>query len=212
MSLQYPEMNGITYGVNEDNRNKYIQQQLDLRLERFKQKQTLIDELTYEKQLIEADIIDIIRVDIHNSRYNILYGMYDKIYMNVFRYFWHKDDKEWFKTNEEDETELKSVFEYALDIIKNAFFPQYNFELVEVIDFWYSTSYEFHFKYKDKMIDIAIPCFSHANKENYMHLLGGYRVLYQEDKHVWKTIASDLDYHKVAQQLQQWIEEQQIAE
>ena len=58
------------------------------------------------------------------------------------------------------------------------------------------------------MIEITIPCFSNANKENYMYLLGGYRVLYQKDEHVWDTIASDLDYHKVAQQLQQWIEKQ----
>ena len=209
MSLQYPEMNsGITYGINEDSRNKYIKQQLDLRIERFQQKQKLIDELIYDRQLVQADIIDVIRTDIHNSSYNILYGMYDQVYTSVFQYFWHKDDKEWFKTYQKDKKELKSVFEYALGRIKDAFFPQYDFELVEIIDFWYSASYEFHYKYKNQMIEITIPCFSHANKENYMYLLGGYRVLYQQDTHVWDTIASDLDYHKVAEQLQQWIEKQ----
>lgn len=209
MSLPYPETNnGFTYGINEDSRNQYIKQQLDLRIERFKQKQHLIDELTYEKQLIESDILDVIKTDIHNSSYNILYGMYDKIYLSIWQYFWHKDDKEWFKTHEENEAELKSVYEYALDRIKDAFFPQYDFELVEIIDFGYSTSYEFHYKYKDQMIEIVIPCFSHANKDNYEYLLGGYRVLYQQSTHVWSTIAFDLDYHKVAQQLQQWIEKQ----
>lgn len=203
MSLHYPENSGII-GYNDEGWKEYVKEQLDLRIDRFKNKQHKINELTYEKELIENDIIDIIKTTVHSSKCGLFWGMRDSIFTDTWRYFWHKDDNEW---SEEDKTKFKTSYEYVIRTLKEEFFKDYDVELVEVIEFWYGVSYEFTYKYKNQTIRIEVPCYSMANKENYAYLLNGYRALYPENERSWSTIAYGIDYRDIIEKLHQWINE-----
>lgn len=203
MSLHYPENSGIM-GYSDIGWKDYIKEQLDLRIERFKNKQHEINELTYEKELIENDIIDIIKTNVHSSKCSLFWGLRDSIFTDTWRYFWHKDDNEW---NEEDKTKCKTSYEYVIRTLKEEFFKDYDVELIEIVEFWYGVSYEFAYKCKNQIIRIEVPCYSMANTENYAYLLNGYRALYQENERSWSTIAYSIDYRDIIEKLHQWINE-----
>lgn len=204
MGLHYPENSGIM-GYSDDDWKNYVKAELNLRVERFKNKQHEINELTYEKELIEDDIIDVIKTNVHNSKCGLFWGIRDSIFTDTHRYFWHKDDNKW---SEEDKEKYKTSYEYVIETLKEKFFKDYNdVELIEVVEFWYGVSYEFTYKYKNQTIRIEVPCYSMANKENYGYLLNGYRALYAENEYSWNTIAYGVDYRDIIEPLHKWMDE-----
>lgn len=203
MSLRYPENLGFA-GISEEGWQEYIKEQLNLRLERFKEKQHKINDLNYEKELIEDDIIDIIKVNLHYSQCTVFQGLQDKVFNDAWTYFWHKNDNEW---SEENKIKLKTSFEYVTETLKEKFFKNYDVELTEVIQFWYGVAYDFIYKYKNQFIQIKVPCYSMVNRENYAYLLSGYEVSYKENDHCWGHIASGIDYKDIIEKLHKWIDE-----
>lgn len=203
MGLHYPENSGIM-GYSDESWKDYIKEQLNLRVERLKNKQHEINELMYEKELVEDDIIDVIKTNAHNSKCGLFWGVRDSIFTDACQYFWHRNDVDF---DEQEKDRLKTPYEYVINTLKEKFFKDYDVELVEVLEFWYGVGYEFIYKYKGKRIQLEVPCYSMANKENYVYLLNGYKVLYEEEKSHWKLITSSIDYQDIIEPLHKWMDE-----
>lgn len=192
----------------------FVVSEINKRISRAKAKQEQIDELTYEKDLITKDIINTIRNDLCNSKYNLFNGFKTSIFDKAWKYFWHKKDKKYWDEFKEEakekKKEYKSCFELITDYIKRHILSNDDtFELVEIIDSNFSRAYCFNYKYKDQIIQLTIPMWHAADASNYREMLGGYRINYQSPryKHCWDFICCDIDYRKVSTVLADWVKD-----
>ena len=77
---------------HEFNKADFVVSEINKRLEREANKQKQIEELAYEKSLITNDLINIIKQDLHYSKFNLFYGLKSEIFSKTWNYFWHKKD------------------------------------------------------------------------------------------------------------------------
>jgi hypothetical protein len=213
---KFDELYSFTEGFEKTAFDKadFVVSEINKRIAREKAKQQQIDELTYEKDLITKDIIDTIRTDLCNSKYNLFSGFKTDIFNKAWRYSWHKKDKEYWGDDKEkareNKKEYKNCFELVTDYIKRHILSNDDtYELVEIIDSNFSRAYCFQYKYKDQLIQLTIPMWHAADASNYQEMLGGYRLNYQSPryKHCWDFICCDIDYRKVSTVLADWVKE-----
>ena len=173
------------------------------RLTMMQYKQTQIDTLKYEKDLIEQDIINTIKNSYtYEEDYNIIWGgNYEQFFSEV-------------KEHLKDKRKHKDTFNFIDNIIKTKLLDNHTeFELCEVIDFhgqgWVPdvTSYRVYYKYKDIKLEVAIPNFKVATVKDYEYLLAGTGILYQVSENVWNTIGYDINYKNVAEKFKEWIKD-----
>lgn len=209
---QFRLWNSEDLDAHEYTKASYILDEIEKRKSKLKAKKELIDELTYESNLITEDIVKVIKEDLNYSYYNIFAGLTAEALYKTWKYFWYKNNKaSWGEDKEKAKEEKKSckyAFEYVLDIIKRKLLSNDdNYELVEILDSCFSTAYCFTYKYKDQTIQITIPNWSSATEDNYTSLLNGYMAHFKESAFSWGWITGNVDYRKVAEELAKWIKE-----
>lgn len=173
---------------------KFHISQLEQKYMYLYKKESDIANLTYEKELIEFDIMRKIEDEISCSTANLFLGlMLNKVYNNAYEYF--KEKKKEYKN---DFIFLTSRIKH--DILKN----NDNFKLQDMTNLNYGTHYVFTYKYKSKLFDICIPNFQNVNTKNWKDLFDGY-MIYKVENMVNTRIFYGLDYKKVSEDFNEYI-------
>ena len=176
-----------------------VSKQLDM----MKAKQTQIDNLIYERGLIEKDLIDTIRTDYAKEpTYNIIYGCnYSKEFDEIQEYF-------------EDKRKHKDTFNFIDHMIKTKLLDSNEeFKMVDVSALcgkgWDSraTYFNFIYEYKNRKYAICIPNYAGVNEIDYGYILDGTLIKYESSEHIWDLVAGDLEVEKVAEKFKKWLNE-----
>ena len=171
--------------------------------EKMKQKQKLIEDLKYESDLIEQDMINNIRVDLHQSSYNLFGYISASYFIDAQRYL-HTNVKE-------NKKEYKPSFKLITNRIKKEILKDNNeFKLKDISNYFYETSFEFDYKYKNHIIRIDIPMYSSAYTKNYNDLLYGYKCYLNTNEHCYELKFYDLNYKTFADKLEKYINELEV--
>lgn len=186
--------------INQESESKRAQQvlnQIDLKEKRLTDKETVITQLQYEKELIEKDIVDTIKIELNNSYINIFRYLTTDLLGNIWR--------EWL--NKEKDKQFKYNLNYVLSIIKSKLLNNDDtFILKDIIDFCYSAAYEFVFDYKGQEILAYIPVFANVTEKNKPYIMCGYMIQYKENEHTWTSITSGFNTDKISKDLKEWLE------
>ena len=188
-----------------------ISAQLNKKVNSLKRKTSQIEELSYERELITNDIISYIRTDIKNSCISLFRYCSSNVLESAHRYFYLNKDKS--GRNKEALDKFRPDFEYALRVIRQQFRIQDEkvFQLTCIMNFNFGMSYDFTFEYHNPELPrvitftIQIPDFSAANTENYPYLLDGYSIFHNTSESSSTRIAHDLDFHKAADALHDFL-------
>ena len=198
----------------EELEKKFIVDEINLRLDRLSKKTEEITKLEYEKNLILNDVCGVINNDLRNSRWNLFSYFTQDIYWKAWKYCHYKEDLEEDVKNKEltsDEfNSYKSSFGYTKDTVQRVFFGEELKDMVEfkeIIRDW-EIGYSYNFIYKDQEIQIFIPTFM-CDESTYQYMLDGYHVSYRESENCTSWITHNLDYHKVASRLQEWLKNEE---
>lgn len=206
MILNYDKFNNLpykSYEAMQGEKAKYVLDEIKLRVERKNQKDKLIEELNYEKDLITHDIISIIKNDLAYTEYNLFAGHNQEMFSKAWRYINLKKD-----IDKETKKDYKKSFDFVTHIIEeNILSGNKDFKLKEIYDYNFSQGYDFIYEYKDHKFSISIPMFANTNEKNYSQMLYGYRISHYESKHTSMQIIYGLDYTKVANDFKQWLED-----
>ena len=207
MILNYNKFNNMPYKNYEDmegEKAKYVLDEIKLRLERKNQKDKLIEELNYEKDLITQNIISIIRNDLAYTKYNLFAGYNREMFSKAWRYINFKKDKD--DIDKETKKDFKKSFDFVANtIMENILLNNKDFKLKEIYDYNFSQGYEFIYEYKNHKFSINIPMFSNTDEKNYSQMLSGYKISHFESKYTSMQIICGLDYTKVANDFKQWL-------
>lgn len=191
---------GLGYEAKQELARQATLSNLQQKQDFLKKKNVLIEELEYEKKLVQDDIISYIQTDI-NSYFGMFSGLSDQMYSKFF-YIFHQPKEE--RTKEE-----QGLYKMIInDIITKFFHSNKDFKIDDVYDYNFSEKYEFLFKYKKYRVYITIPQFSHANEKNYLDLLTGYNFGIEKNEHCWEVLYSSLRYEEVADFIKNWVENQ----
>lgn len=186
----------LGYEEYENAKALLIVNDINAKKEKIKQKQRLIEDLKYESDLIEQDMIRNIKVDLYSSAYN-LFGYIPSSHF--------KEAQQYFKNNTDDEAKKKS-FSFITNKIKEEILKNNNeFKLKEIVDYLYETAFEFEYEYKNHIIRIDIPMYSNAYIKNYNDLLYGYRLYIQTSSNCYELKFWNLDYRAFADSLEKYI-------
>lgn len=225
MILDYTIFNSIYWGDSdyeseENAKAKYALDETKKRIEKANKKQEEINNLAYEKGLIITDVLNIIKEDINQSYYNIFrYLNVNDLLWEAWKYSSFKNKgalSEIEKSHEESPECCKSLkdfetsYDFVLKIVKDRLIPdKYRDEsiLVRIINYSYSTSYEFTFKYKDVEFIICIPIFNHVNDKNYSELLSGYILRFNESEYCVGWGFSSVNPKEFQEKLEKWIDD-----
>ena len=187
----------------ENTKALVIVNDINSKKEKIKQKQKLIEDLKYESNLIEQDMINNIKIDLYNSSYNLFSYISASHFIDAQRYL-HTDDKEKKK-------EKKKSFTFITNQIKENILKNNNeFKLKDISNYFYETSFEFEYKYKNHILRIDIPMYSSAYIKNYEDLLYGYRLYLQTSSHCYDLKFYDLNYKTFADKLEKYINELEV--
>ncbi len=208
--LDYSYFNNV-YGFDfytvDQLKSNYIVNEIKKRQEKLAAKEEMIANLQYEKDLILNDIIEVIKQDLAISGHYILRGFNAETMLEkAWRYCCHKNEPEYYQTEEARE-EDKNCYNYILITINRSILldkKEFKFN-DKIINYNYGTSYEFEYIIRGHKIFINIPNYSNANVKNYLDLLEGYIVRYEESENVYGIITNNLDYQELAKDLIAWI-------
>lgn len=168
--------------------------------EKIKQKQTLIEDLKYESYLIEQDMINNIKVDLCHSSYNLFGYISSSRFVEAQHYLTSKiDDKEKKK-------EYKKSFNFITNKIKEEILKNNgDFKLKNIVSYFYETTFQFEYEYKNHTVRIDIPIYSNADIKNYEDLLYGYKLFLKTSSSSYKLALYNLDYQAFANELEKYI-------
>lgn len=193
----------LGYEAYENAKALEIVNNINNKKEKMKQKQKLIEDLKYESDLIEQDMINNIKVDLYQSSYNLFGYISASHFIDAQRYL-HTDDKEKKK-------EYKKSFTFITNKIKENILKNNNeFKLKDISNYFYETSFEFEYKYKNHIIRIDIPIYSNAYTKNYNDLLYGYKCYLNTSEHCYELKFYDLNYKTFADKLEKYINELEV--
>lgn len=193
----------LGYEAYENAKALEIVNNINNKKEKMKQKQKLIEDLKYESDLIEQDMINNIKIDLYQSSYNLFGYISASHFIDAQRYL-HTDDKEKKK-------EYKPSFKLITDRIKKEILKDNNeFKLKDISNYFYETSFEFEYKYKNHIIRIDIPIYSNAYTKNYNDLLYGYKCYLNTSEHCYELKFYDLNYKTFADKLEKYINELEV--
>lgn len=182
--------------IKENKQALQILKQIELKEQRLTDKTNVITQLQYEKELIERDIVDTIKIELNNSYINIFRYLNADLLSNIWRGWLSKEKGKQFKYN----------LDYVLSIIKSKMLNNDdNFILKDILDFCYSAAYEFIFDYKGQEILVYIPVFANVTEKNKPYIMCGYMIQYKENEHTWTSITSGFDTNKISKDLKEWL-------
>ena len=177
-------------------------------------KQKQIDSLKYEKGLIESDIVHQMRTAwSYNSAYNIICGVNPDFWDDITGKYEERKDNEKY---------LKDI-NWVLEIVRRKLklpaeiTPCFSFRYVEAMLFYgagfgckpcqIDLIFEFHyFGYKPIKIEIQIPIYENVVLEDYAYEINGIQILYEEKDSIWVPACYDLEYEKLADKFQEWMD------
>ena len=173
------------------------------------EKDKIIKNLNYEKELITDDIISIVK-NFTSSELSLIWGTSSKCYDDAWKYFHYKDEIK----DEEEKKKMKNAYDLVLMQIKSRILLENkSFKLQNIYFYGYDkTYYSFVYKYKKHVFELKIPMFDRTTNENYKDIILGYRVLIQKYEHTWSTIICDLNLNVVANKLKEYIEKLEVKE
>lgn len=192
-----------------ENKKITVQERLDL----MREKQKQIDNLTYERDLIEGDIAyQMCTVWSRDPAYNMICG--------VVPDFWDEIAGEYEK-RKNDEKYLQDI-NWVLKIVKRKLklpvetSSNFTFRYIEAMMFYGAgfgykpcqaiLTFELHyFGYKPIKIKIEIPIYENVNIKDYEYELDGIQIFYAEKDNVWMLACCDLEYEKLADKFQDWL-------
>ena len=168
----------------------------------LKQKEDQIKQLKYEHALIVKDIVLKIKDRLFYSKYNKFAYPYEAFAKTIV-YHHHKSE-----ISDEELDDFEYVFNtITKDINENILLNNSEFKLESISSYWYGTTFNFYYKYKNHNIQITIPLFENVNTNNYPTMLQGYAVYYEYRPNCWNGITHGFDLEKIANDLKQWLEE-----
>ena len=203
----FNNMYGFDFCEVDQLKSDYVAKEIKKRQEKLAAKEDAIANLQYEKDLILNDIVEVIKQDLSISGYYILRGFNaGTLLEKAWKYCWHKDEPEYYQTEEARE-EDKNCYNYILTTIsRNILLDKKEFKFNNKIsNYNYGTSYDFEYIIRGHKIWICIPNYSSANAKNYLDLLQGHIVRYEESKNVNAIMAFNLNYAVLAKDLADWI-------
>lgn len=131
---------------------------------RIAKKEEQIKELSFEKKLIQEDLIQ--KVKYLENAFEIRFTAYkEKKFNSAWCYYYSKN------------IELKNDYEDIKKLLEYIFFDSNEdyFKLTKILVFGFGWAYDFYYQYEgDKEIMIRIPMFNKANEDNLYYLLQGY--------------------------------------
>ena len=203
-------MNKITEKINcfgeslEEQRllkAKLLEKSIKQRTDLIREKNQLITNLNYEKDLITDDIVNIIKQQLVDSEFNLIFGFSSDYFHTVWLY---NQDKEFVK----DKDKAKQLFKWITEAIKEKIlFNDKQFKLIDITIYGYDRhAYSFQYKYKNHKFDIKIPMFNTVDRKNYKEMLLGYQIYYYTSDNCSKLIANNLDYRQLANDFKQYLE------
>lgn len=195
----------LGYEVYENTKALEIVNNIKNKKEKMKKKQTLIEDLKYESDLIEQDMINNIKIDLYHSSYNLFGHISASMFTEAICYFNKRvDDKEKKK-------EYKKSFNFITNKIKEEILKNNNeFKLKDITDYFFKTAFEFEYKYKNHIIRIDIPIYSSAYIKNYNDLLYGYRLYLKTSSNCYELKFYDLNYKTFADSLEKYINDLEV--
>ncbi len=195
------------YETYQDVTKAYILAEFEKRTDRLKEKEKALEEIAYEKYLVENDIVNVIKEDVGMSSINLFNGFTPKLLHNAYL---HGNGHKYDEDTEQDLKDRENSFNYVDLLIRRWFFldnKDYKFA-GEVIDWNFSTSYNFAYTIRGHKVWACIPNFAGVNEKNWREIMGGgYVVRYMESENTIGWIVSDMDYKKIGPALKEWVDE-----
>lgn len=184
---------------------KNILDKIDYRQGLINEKNKIINNLNYEKELITEDIVKLVK-GLNSSELSLIWGATSKQYHDAW--LWNQQDV----INNKNIDELKNSYKLVtLQIQDRLLLNNKKIKLKGISLYGYDeTGYSFYFEYKNHTFEIYVPMFERATKENYKDMLLGYKLLIKTSEYTWDTIIRDLNYNVVAQKLKEYIENLEV--
>jgi hypothetical protein len=186
---------------------KKLLDKINYRQDLINEKDKIIKNINYEKELITNDIVELVR-NLTSSEISLIWGASSVYYDDAWRYFHYKDEIK----DEEKNKKMKNTYNLVLMQIKSKILLEdKNFKLQNIYFYGYDKMcYSFVYKYKKHVFELKIPMFDIANKETYIDMMLGYQILIQTSEHCWSTIICDSNPDVVANKLKEYIKELEI--
>lgn len=212
--LDYSAWNNA-YGLSVEDREagykEYILSELLKRQQYLNYVQGEIRMKTYEADLIEKDIVSVVKEDMSmNYGINIFAGFNADTLLHEV---WLTFTEHFNELDEEKQKSYKSSLEFVKTIISRAIFgndPE--FELVDMIMYNFGESYWFKYKYREVELQLSVPVFLAANQQNYTRMIAGYTLYYKTGSNKaggddLNILITDLDYTKIRRAFHKWYSE-----
>ena len=166
-------------------------------------KNKLINDLSYEKDLIIKDIIESIKTQLSLSTASLLYGANPIIYHDAWMYFHNVD-----KIKEENREHYKQAFTQVVDMItRKILINDKQFKLCDILFVGYDEeAYEFKYNYGLQSFSIKVPIFEHANEQNYISMLNGCIIYYHKTESTYTQILHNIDINQLALDFKEWLQ------
>ncbi len=202
MKLNYDEFYKLRSMLTdvESAKSEYVVNSILNRREKLAKKQMEINDLVYEKFLIENDIVEIVKNDLSYCSYNIFNYFNGDLLFKAWKYTTLKEE-------EKDEDE-KTCYEFALSRIKKCLVPEKYQEKVKfgkIIDLNYNNAFQFEISVDKIEFAIEVPNFNNVTTSNYMDFVRGYK-LRQEDDHVISIEFEELNPSEFQKKLEEWLD------
>lgn len=187
----------------EERKCEYIVDCIISRINKMDAKINEIENLNYEKDLILRDIIDVIKLDLCASDYNIVKFLSNDPYYISWKYFYNKNE-----LDEDNKPEYEATWKMVEKQIKSRLIPdEYEKDIVFNSIFQYNRGdrYEFHFTLNKINYIISIPNFNNVSGKNYKDLLDGYK-LYILSNSTYSLQFKDLNPNRFKSRLKDFLE------
>lgn len=159
---------------------------INLYFDKIEDKKSKIEDLTFEKDLIEKDLIE--QVKNLECAYEVRFTAFKP---GRFALAYNHDE---------------DAFEEIIKLMNYVFLDNATgIEFVKIIMFGYGWAYDFYYKYKDKIFVIRVPMFNTACKENIYYLLQGYTLYEQTSEHVQNEIVESFHTEEIKKTIKKWI-------
>lgn len=158
---------------------------INLYFDKIEDKKSKIEDLTFEKDLIEKDLIE--QVKNLECAYEVRFTAFKP---GRFALAFNHD---------------KEALEEITKLMNYAFFDDdSDVEFIKIIMFGYAWAYDFYYKYKDKVFVIRVPMFNTACKENIYYLLQGYTLYEQVSENIQNEIAESFNINIIKDAIKNW--------
>lgn len=205
MALDYDTIYNSYFTDYEEARKQFVLSALKFREEKLKEKDDIIDNLKYERELIALDIVHVYREDVAISDLNLFKGFATESFWKAWKYFNYKKE-----IDKKELEEYSNHFGYITRTIADVFADPKFCKLKEVLNYNHEQAYEFVYEYNDGVSTptqfyVSVPMFGNTTAKNYQDMV--FKVSYLVSESCWDLIVADIDYRVVAKALADWLKE-----